>query len=520
VDAPPSQRPSRYQIGALVVLMLMTACFELALINERPLWFDEVFSVNNARENSYTSLLLWKSYDNKQPPLSFLILKASLDLLQSSAPWVVRLAPCVAGIACIPMMFLLGKSLHSPALGLWCAALTAVNPVLVDQSTQARMFSMLCLGTILSAHLLVRWVRNGTLEIYESVILGATLGISLWNNQLILVSWCAAATSALLVSVSPTRQRADSSILESSRWRVGLAVAVACLTGLPGILDLTKRIGVGAGSGVDSWAIYHEFRRELLELLPTASITWHWRLDSLLPMATCALPLIGVGWLWKRSGMMVLPVLFLGVYGLVFAVLLRQRHPFFAVRYLMPMLPFLWVGLSAFAVLPGNRWLKAGASLLLLAIVVREGYLCTTVLMDWKGNNDFEESWRIGNLRSRVDPDDQVVFIPRYAELFGNYYSLPVNYDLELQLDERATDGSAALPLIRVDTSRTTWVIASRMYNMQNVASAKRNLLAIAGAYGLAVDREHLDRHFKKNVVGVARISREGIRYVPADQLE
>src|SRR5689334_7753793 len=123
---------ARTRLVILALLICLGGWFRAALVIERPIWMDEAFSITNAKESSYSELLLFRGAERLHPPLSFLLIKLSIDVFGTSAPWAVRLLPLLAGIACIPAAYYLGKLLYSPELGLWAIALAALDPLLID----------------------------------------------------------------------------------------------------------------------------------------------------------------------------------------------------------------------------------------------------------------------------------------------------------------------------------------------------------------------------------------------------
>src|SRR5262249_13990773 len=142
-------------------ITLLGSVIRIIIAVERPLWFDEVFTVCNSQATSYADLWQWKSEDPNQPPLGFLLMKASGAILGTWDPWAVRLIPVIAGVLCIPLAFAVGVAIGSPILGLWAAAFAAFDPLLVEQSGQARAFSLLCLEFMLTLLFTIKIVKTG-----------------------------------------------------------------------------------------------------------------------------------------------------------------------------------------------------------------------------------------------------------------------------------------------------------------------------------------------------------------------
>lgn len=136
-------------------MLLIGGFIRVWQMESRPLWVDELFSIHNAGVSSYKDLFTWGGLERNHPPLSFILMKTSMDCAGSNAAWVVRLLPCLAGTACIGVVFLIGSAMGSRLIGLWAAALATFDPLLVDQSAQARMFAYACLTSLCSLWLLV-----------------------------------------------------------------------------------------------------------------------------------------------------------------------------------------------------------------------------------------------------------------------------------------------------------------------------------------------------------------------------
>jgi 4-amino-4-deoxy-L-arabinose transferase-like glycosyltransferase len=96
----------------------------------RPLNIDEASSINTACTTSYPHLLLWRHDDYNQPPLSFLLIKISFLLSNTSNLSVARFLPFIVGVLCIPATWYLGRLVYSSKLGLWAALLAACDPVM------------------------------------------------------------------------------------------------------------------------------------------------------------------------------------------------------------------------------------------------------------------------------------------------------------------------------------------------------------------------------------------------------
>ena len=83
-------------------------------------WIDEAFTVRDAQNLSLDS---WRVIPN---PIPYLAVKLSMSIAGNSE-WGSRFIPCVVGIACIPMVFGLGRTLFNWRIGLLSSAFVACS---------------------------------------------------------------------------------------------------------------------------------------------------------------------------------------------------------------------------------------------------------------------------------------------------------------------------------------------------------------------------------------------------------
>jgi len=503
----PDARCSRLHWALLAVITLLGGLNRIMLAVERPLWYDEAFSVSNSQTTSYADLLRWRSEDPNQPPLSFLVMKGSAAVLGTWDPWAVRLIPVIAGVLCIPSAFFLGKAVASPKLGLWAAAFAAVDPLLVNQSAQARMFSYLCLGVVLALVFAVMTVKT-VFSLKYCAGLGLILGLSLWNNQLALVGCCAVAATFAFSLIQICFNRSGRPNFVRACWGTGIVFFTAGLIGLPAILDiLSKRLGQAGSAAPPSFAgIMSEIFHSLAALEP---IPYAWILVFVLAFA-------GILWLWWRQGAVVIPLVALGAFSFVFAVLLRQRHHFFAARYLTPLLPVVWIGLATFPALVRPRIVALAFQGLLSALLLFHALHSVQLTTAWKTNYEYLVSQQVAELRDKIGPGDRVVFARANCIVFGRIYNLPIDSDLQNRLLPDATVSPLKKGELR-NSSITTWLIAARVKRDEQVDQSRECLEKLAGAYGVKVKPKQVRRHLKRFHFTAVRMNAKRIDYSSKD---
>ncbi len=152
-----SEKPKR-RIAWTAVLLLFIPFLALALrlyrLGAQSLWYDEGVSVYLARM-SLSQLTAWTA-DDIQPPLYYYLLHFWLLLFgQPSSEFVVRFPSLCFGVLIVPLMYRMGRQLCSARAGLLAALLSAISPLYLWYSQEARMYTMLTCLCLLSSYLLL-----------------------------------------------------------------------------------------------------------------------------------------------------------------------------------------------------------------------------------------------------------------------------------------------------------------------------------------------------------------------------
>ncbi len=148
-------------VWLLVFAVLLGAFLRIWVATGRPVDVDEAVAMNLASQTTFGDLMLWRHEEHNQPPFSYILLKLSLLVSGDKSLLAARLLPLLAGVFCIPAAYYLGCRVQSRWLGGCAALLAACDPVLVSESAEARMFSLLCLGTLLALILIIRLIQTG-----------------------------------------------------------------------------------------------------------------------------------------------------------------------------------------------------------------------------------------------------------------------------------------------------------------------------------------------------------------------
>jgi 4-amino-4-deoxy-L-arabinose transferase-like glycosyltransferase len=440
-------------------------CFAVALgtllravpISERPVSLDEALTWRTAAR-PWTEFLSW-SHHPDHPPLSFALVRLTMDLAGTDAEWALRLPSVLAGALAIPAAAAAGAA-FSPAAGVALAALVAVDPVLVEQGRVARMYPLLFLFLLLTLASATRLAGEHERRSRAWIGLGLALGAAIWTHALGVAAWLAALACLPLARPSKARARLGGSLL--------LAAALA----IPGVIAFLRGDlgGRGRPGGIADVAGEWEFvAGGALGLFGLGIAGW-----LLVPAG-----ILGLAVLARRSPF---PALLLGGIAAltVIAVLAAApARPFGVERYLIPVHLAVLAGVSVLAVSPrGPVW--------------RMGTLCCTAIIilafSWRAlPRDAPSAHLVGALARalavEIAPETPVVFRPAYLRHVGAYYGIR--------------------PAVEEPERGTVWIVTQdqRFLRLGTEGAlpgeVRRRLPRVAAARGAAVDLEALERRLK-----------------------
>jgi mannosyltransferase len=145
----------RWQV--VVLLTLAAALLRLHGIGQGPFWKNELFSLYWSR-HSLAFLLTRGLFVETNPPLHFVLLKFWI-LLFGNSEFAVRSLSALASIGSVPLIYLLGRELGGPRVGLLAALLLAVCPVQVFLAQEARVYAFIPLFVMAAMLGLCRFLK-------------------------------------------------------------------------------------------------------------------------------------------------------------------------------------------------------------------------------------------------------------------------------------------------------------------------------------------------------------------------
>ncbi|MEM6392958.1 MAG: hypothetical protein AAF797_09320 [Planctomycetota bacterium] len=354
--------------GVVGLAMAWVGALSWGTVNHRPVWMDEASSWRTATEQGYGALLLHRDDDVRHPTLSFLVIKAVLGVTGGGEAGSVELlwlraGALGAGVLAVGMAGLLGRVALGRFGALACAVLAANDPVLLAQSQQARMFSLMMLGQTAAMACAVVVLRGGVLggvlgrlgRVRLLAAVGCGLGLAVAFNAVYLglvVFGALALAGVWAVAWAWWRGREVAVGAGGVTREVGVVALVGTL-GSIGSLWFLAAFTAGGGSAEDkgsglSWETLSDTVATLL-----ASYGQAWSSAVVLLVGV-----VGMGcWWWRGSGLnggvgRSVAVMLAGVLVLSVLVPMRVRatsHWFITPRFFSAVGPWLWLGVTTAA---------------------------------------------------------------------------------------------------------------------------------------------------------------------------
>jgi 4-amino-4-deoxy-L-arabinose transferase-like glycosyltransferase len=145
---------------AVAGLSLLAAGLRFATLGVQSYHHDEIVTAVRVLHGSFGDAMNAVNYSESAPPLYY-----ALAWLWSQATGTgefgLRALSALAGVATVPVAYLIGEALRGRRAGIAAAALVAVNPMLLWYSQEARGYALFTLLTAISALYFVRSLDRG-----------------------------------------------------------------------------------------------------------------------------------------------------------------------------------------------------------------------------------------------------------------------------------------------------------------------------------------------------------------------
>ncbi|MBI1297978.1 phospholipid carrier-dependent glycosyltransferase [bacterium] len=140
---------SRFYAGTLILILLLAFALRLTALDAQSLWYDEGVTAVVAQYDPLT-LIRWTA-DDIQPPLYYLVVSA-WGQVAGWSEWSLRFVSAAFGTLLVPLLAALTYALTGRrSAALTAALITALHPLLLYYSQEARMYSMLVVLGVVAA---------------------------------------------------------------------------------------------------------------------------------------------------------------------------------------------------------------------------------------------------------------------------------------------------------------------------------------------------------------------------------
>lgn len=404
--------PTLLTIGGLAARSVIT----------RGLWVDEAMTVAQARL-AFPDMIERLRTADVHPPLYHATVWLAIRVLGSGEA-AVRTPSIIFGTLVVPAMYLAGREIYDRRTGLVGAALSAIAPVAVWYSQEARMYSLVMLLSILAVWLQFRALRTG--RVREWLLLGIVDAALAWTMYL--ATFLVIAQYVVLLG-AVIRRRRDSRALR--RLLLGCVIAALVTAALvaplvsyawtqahgPNYSQFSKNTsstgshdpGIGLYAVITNgvWAVlgYHSNRA-------ITSIVAMWPAGVL-----AALLLLGRG---RSSRTMALITLVLIPGVLLYLQGLRAPDTF-TLRYLSAAVPVLYLLLAR--LITRVVWTQLATCVVTGVLILCLGVALVDQQLNGENPRRYDFREALHSVTRSVGPDDVIVYAPTYLRDVIEYYA-------------------------------------------------------------------------------------------------
>ena len=423
-ETPRAWSPTRalVAVGAMIVIGLV-----LRLLLVRGIWVDEAISIHQAHMSLSGMLHNLRATDN-HPPLYFLLLWVTVRVL-GSGDLAVHVPTIIAGTLLIPAVFITGRELFDRRTGVLAAALTAIAPLLVWYSQEARPYAFFMLLATLAVWAQMRVIRDGRIRYW--VIYGAITVALIYTHYFSLIP--IAIQQIAFAGVIWHRARNGEPVRQfiTHYWVTWVAIAVA-VAPLAGYVhqqvtnDLVTGQGITPSAGAASTGVSQSGHPDVYALL--ANFVWAlWgyhanstmlAIGALWPLLMLlALALLGRG---RSPESMLVLALAVAPPLVLMAIGFKDRF-LFEVRYFSGAVPMMMLVCARTVLTSSARRLPVA----LVALALAASFLVGMGDQQLAKNNprDYDFRAALQTMRRESRPGDTLLYAPEYLNDVIEYYT-------------------------------------------------------------------------------------------------
>jgi 4-amino-4-deoxy-L-arabinose transferase-like glycosyltransferase len=141
-------------------LTVLAATLRFATLGLQAYHHDEIVTASRVLRGGFWHAMEAVGFSESAPPLYYALAWAWTQLTGTGEVGL-RSVSALAGVATVPVAYLLGAELRDRRAGIVAAALVAVNPMLLWYSQEARSYALLVLLTVAAALYFVRTLHGG-----------------------------------------------------------------------------------------------------------------------------------------------------------------------------------------------------------------------------------------------------------------------------------------------------------------------------------------------------------------------
>ncbi len=223
----------RLDLLAMLLIVATAALFRFGRLTHESFWVDEALTTCSAMAPFSEVVHVVRQRENA-PPLYFILLNRWAAVFGVS-DWSLRLPSGLAGVAAVVAIYRLGWRLFPQcghAVGLWAAAMLAVQPYHIGYSTEARPYSLVFLLTLWSCEALVALLTASRPLTQIAYVLASAAMI--WTHTLAGLLLVAQNLVVLPLLLRRSRRRAAGAAapgaLDLRRWLVLQGAVISLLT--------------------------------------------------------------------------------------------------------------------------------------------------------------------------------------------------------------------------------------------------------------------------------------------------
>src|SRR6201996_4124447 len=198
-------------------LTLLAAVLRFATLGVQSYHHDEIVTASRVLRGGFGHAMNAVWFSESTPPVYYALAWVWTQLV-GTGEFGLRAISAAAGVATVPVAYLIGRELRGRRAGLWAAALVAVNPMMLWYSQEARAYALVTLFGALSVLYWLRAERTGRRR--ALVWWGVWSGIAIGTHYF--VAFPIAAEALMLL-----RRRGLRTSLVGLAILVGCAIAVA-----------------------------------------------------------------------------------------------------------------------------------------------------------------------------------------------------------------------------------------------------------------------------------------------------